>query len=229
MSFEYPIDKMELPELELIFTVVKGIRTKYRSQANRFITFGIWPKIEGVSHNDLIHIIGRLSNAGYIKRRTGISMLIGLSIEITDSFEPFYNWVEATIELRRIELEEAGDYISDEPLIYDSFNPETKILLIGDLNPIEISAPKMYAIMQYIFNENKDDLTQDFFYSEICDYIAGEEKSYNSKIKDAHAPYSKACDRINNKIKDKTEGLVDDFLKPSYSNRGSVTVNQKYL
>jgi len=117
-----------------------------------------------------------------------------------------------------------------ENLKYKSFDEDSSILTIGQLEiPIAKNKGnnKMHEIMMYLFIDHKEDLTKEFFYADIADERFGTE--YNSKDKYAFKPYSTACDGINNKIKDATNGKIVDFLQPNYSKLGFVTINQKYL
>ncbi len=232
MSSIYPVDKMDLPELELLFEVLQEIRKKYRTRGNRSIILGILPKFENVPHNDLIHIIGNLNKIGVVKRHDVIGAVFGLTITITNAFDPFHDWVKAEIKLRKIELEESNEQEqeNDEPLIYKSFDAKKSILTIGGYD-IQIAKiiinNKEHEIMKFIFIENVDDLSREFDYAEFAELLTGH--TYNPKMKSAHAPFSSACDRINVKIKDATNGVICDFLVPNYSNSGFVTINQKYL
>lgn len=117
-----------------------------------------------------------------------------------------------------------------EKIKIKSYNETTKILTIGNYKiPIAKNEGNNNAheIMAYIFIDNKDNLKDKFYYSEIAEKRFG--AHYDSKNKYAHQPYSGACDRINDRVKDATNGQVKDFLIFNYSSMGDVRVNPKYL
>lgn len=110
------------------------------------------------------------------------------------------------------------------------YDEEKRTLAIGNFTIIIAKNEgnnNAHEIMAYIFLDKIDDSTAKFYYAEIAEKRF--EDSYNSKNKYAHQPYSGACKRINDKVKDETNGLINDFLIFNHSTLGYVRVNPKYL
>ena len=111
-----------------------------------------------------------------------------------------------------------------------SYNEETQTLNIGKYQ-IKIAKNKgnnnAHEIMAYIFIDKKADLAIEFFYADIAEQRF--EADYDAEDKNAQQPYSGACKRINQTVKDETNGEVKDFLIYNHSKLGSVRINPKYL
>lgn len=84
-----------------------------------------------------------------------------------------------------------------------------------------------HKILQYIFITNKNNLDDEFFYSEIA-MDEFDEIDYSGR-KNNWRRYHRACTDINDKITDQTNNIITDFLVYNTGRRGSVQVNQKYL
>ncbi len=84
-----------------------------------------------------------------------------------------------------------------------------------------------HKILKYIFVVNKDNLTDDFFYSEIAADEFGEYE-YKSR-KNNWKRYNRACQYINDKISEQTNKMIDDFLVYSTGRKGKVKITPKYL
>ena len=119
----------------------------------------------------------------------------------------------------------------EDELKIKSYDEKTKTLTIGD---IQILIAKnegnnnAHEIMSYIFIDKIDYLKDKHFYSEIAKKRFGDD-NYNSKDKYAYQPYSGACKRINDIIKDTTDGQIKEFLFFNHSSLGHIQVNQKYV
>lgn len=118
-----------------------------------------------------------------------------------------------------------------EEIKVKSYDETNKILNIGNYK-IQIAKNEgnnnAHELMAYIFIDNKDNLKDKFYYSEIAEKRF-EDDNYKDKGKKAHEPYSGACDRINERIKDQTDGKIKEFLIKNYSSKGHVQVNPDYL
>lgn len=127
-------------------------------------------------------------------------------------------------------LENETNEKSLEEIKVRSYDEKTRILTIGNYE-IRIAKNegnnKAHEIMVYIFIDKKDDLGAKFYYSEIADERF--KANYDGKSKYAHQPYSGACQRINQIVKDETNGKVKEFLLYNHSKLGFVQVNPKYL
>ena len=111
-----------------------------------------------------------------------------------------------------------------------SYNEETKTLIIGDLKILIAKNEgnnNAHEIMSYIFVDKIDNLKDKHYYSEIAKNRF--EVLYNSDDKYAHQPYSGACKRINDIIKDTTDGQIKEFLIFNYSSLGHTQINSKYV
>lgn len=112
-----------------------------------------------------------------------------------------------------------------------SYDENRKVLNIGNFEiPIARNEGNNNAheIMAYIFVDNKSNLKNKFYYADMAKERF-EDENYNSKDKDAHQKYSGACKRINERIKDITNGQVKELLIFNYSTKGHVQVNPKYI
>ncbi len=117
-----------------------------------------------------------------------------------------------------------------EEIKVKSYDEANKTLNIGNYK-IQIAKNEgnnnAHEIMAYIFMDNKNNLNDKFYYAEIAKKRF--EADYNSRNKYAHQPYSGACKRINDRIKDVTDGQIKEFLIFDYSTLGHIEVNPKYL
>lgn len=84
-----------------------------------------------------------------------------------------------------------------------------------------------HKIMKYIFVDNKDNLKDDFFFSEIAENEFSELEY--TKDKKSWNKYYSACIKINNKIKKQSKGKLTDFLIYNTGNRGRVKINKQYF
>ena len=111
-----------------------------------------------------------------------------------------------------------------------SYNEETKTLIIGDIKILIAKNEgnnNAHEIMSYIFIDKIDNLKDKHYYSEIAKNRF--EVLYNSDDKYAHQPYSGACKRINDIIKDTTDGQIKEFLIFNFSSLGHTQINSKYV
>lgn len=84
-----------------------------------------------------------------------------------------------------------------------------------------------HKILRHIFITNKDNITDDFYYSEIAEDEFGE-LDYKSR-KDNWRKYHTACEIINDKIKTQTKNAVPDFLVYNTGTKGKIKISKKYL
>ncbi|PLX27970.1 hypothetical protein C0583_01915 [Candidatus Parcubacteria bacterium] len=84
-----------------------------------------------------------------------------------------------------------------------------------------------YKILKYIFITNKDNLTDDFFYSEIAENEFNEidYKNRNNNWQKYHT----ACKDIQSKIEKQTKDNISDFLIFNTGRTGKVSINKKYI
>ena len=75
--------------------------------------------------------------------------------------------------------------------------------------------------------DNKKNLEDDFFYSEIAENEFNE-LDYKER-KNNWRTYFRACQDINDKILNQTNELVKDFLKFNTGKKGNASINKKYL
>lgn len=84
-----------------------------------------------------------------------------------------------------------------------------------------------HKLLNYIFITNKNNLNDDFYYSEIA---ADEfhELDYKHR-KNNWQPYHRSCELINEKVEVETKDHIKDFLIFNTGEKGRVKVNPKYL
>jgi hypothetical protein len=84
-----------------------------------------------------------------------------------------------------------------------------------------------HKILKYIFIDNKNNLTDEFFYSEIA-----EDEFEDIEYKQTNRGWEKyriACRDIQNKVKNQTNNQIKDFLIFNTGRKGRVKINPKYL
>ena len=84
-----------------------------------------------------------------------------------------------------------------------------------------------HKILKYIFIDNKKNLEDDFFYSEIAENEFNE-LDYKER-KNNWRTYFRACQDINEKILNQTNELIKDFLEFNTGKKGKASINKKYL
>lgn len=84
-----------------------------------------------------------------------------------------------------------------------------------------------HKILKYIFIDNKDNLNDDFYYSEIAEDEFGE-LEYNKDEK-AWKKYHDSCKYINKVVEEKTKKQIKKFLIHNTGSRGRVKINKKYI
>lgn len=84
-----------------------------------------------------------------------------------------------------------------------------------------------HKILKYIFVDNKDNLDDDFFYSEIAADEFGD-MEYKAD-KNSWRKYFYACEEIQNKIIKTTKGGVDNFLIFNTGQKGKLKLNSEHL
>lgn len=84
-----------------------------------------------------------------------------------------------------------------------------------------------HKILRYIFITNQDNLTDDFFYSEIAEDEFGDLEYGRDPM--TWEKYRDACRKINDKVVKQTQGELTDFLVYNTGKTGHVKVNKEYL
>lgn len=84
-----------------------------------------------------------------------------------------------------------------------------------------------HKILRYIFITNKDNIKDDFFYSEMA-FDEFEDIEYKQD-KDGWRKYFIACRDINLKIQKQTKNKIVDFLNFNYGKKARVKINEAYL
>ncbi len=84
-----------------------------------------------------------------------------------------------------------------------------------------------HKILKYIFIDNKNNLSDDFFYSEIAEDEFGE-LEYKERINN-WKKYNRACQYINDKIREQSNNSIIDFLIYNTGSKGKVRIRKKYL
>ena len=138
-------------------------------------------------------------------------------------------WVIARTIINEIDTEELflGSKTKKEPW-FDEEN--TTLHIIGK----EIKVAKKHNrstahhILQALFTQEK--ISNEIYFKDVAEELLGLRligKEYNSK-KDWNR-YRNACERLNQDIKNKTEGKIEKFITLHTGKSGSCKINQKYL
>jgi hypothetical protein len=84
-----------------------------------------------------------------------------------------------------------------------------------------------HKILKYIFKDNKDNLKDNFFFSEIAEDVF-EDLEYKDD-KNSWKKYHRACELINEKIIKGTKNAVDKFLIFNTGQKGFLKLNSEYV
>lgn len=84
-----------------------------------------------------------------------------------------------------------------------------------------------HKILKHIFTDNRDNMDDSFFFSEIAEDVF-EDLEYKED-KNSWQRYYDTCKRINEKIRDKTKNVVNNFLIFNSGQKGYLKINTKYL
>lgn len=84
-----------------------------------------------------------------------------------------------------------------------------------------------HKILKYIFKDNKDNLKDEFFFSEMAEDAFGDEDYRNDK--NSWRRYHDACIKLKNKVVDNTKDKISDFFIFSSGQTGSIKISPKYL
>ncbi len=126
-------------------------------------------------------------------------------------------------------LDQACFYLEDEKENETFFDEKKSILFIkGEKIMINKQAKdsNSHKLLKYIFITNKNNLTDDFFFSEIAENEFSE-LDYNEDKN--WRKYHMACQVINRKTEKNTKDKINDFLIFNTGNKGKVSLNKKYL
>ena len=127
-------------------------------------------------------------------------------------------------------LDEEG-FLNDKKLEGKTyFDSKRSILYIKGqkvLINIQDKITNTHKILKYIFIDNKKNIEDDFFYSEIAEDEFEDTKYRNNKK--AWQTYHVACRDINLKITKQTNNKITEFLIYNTGKTGKVKVNKKYL
>lgn len=143
-----------------------------------------------------------------------------LFVDINEKvFYKLYSEVEKALNVQK------QDYVDE--IFNLNFDENNRTLLLNNYQ-IEMSKRKnkTYAqeVLEYLF---KNDLKDQYFYSEILiDVLGGE---INSNNKNQWKVIYRACEDIQNKISKATNYKITDFLIFNSGIKGSVRINKKYL
>ena len=84
-----------------------------------------------------------------------------------------------------------------------------------------------HKLLHHIFVRNKKNIEDEFFYAEIAE-DEFDDLDYRSQ-KNAWKRYHRACEYVNLKTSEQTDGDINDFLVYNTGKQGKVTINKKYL
>lgn len=110
------------------------------------------------------------------------------------------------------------------------FNEDKSVLYVTGRKVLINKQDKItnaHKVLRYMFVSNKDNLTDDFYYSEMADTEFGE-LDYNRNPK-AWERYRDTCKYINKLVQEQTDNVVKGFLMYNTGQKGRVKINKKYL
>lgn len=224
----YNIENLSLKSLEKMFLVLDDIRYNMEIQnKTSWLDMGRVAGVKGVPKSEHGRIMqSLLENTDFLGEiyYGGSNCCLDIKVE---KFNQFLQKISDRINKLKSEqtIKKAQEKIKVK-----SYDEENKILTIGNFK-IKIAKNEgnnnAHEIMTHIFIDNKDNLRGKFDYSVIAEKRFG--ANYKASDKYAQQPYSGACQRINQIIKDETNGNVKDFLIYNHSKLGDVRVNPNYL
>lgn len=130
--------------------------------------------------------------------------------------------------LEKMEQEEFLKWADRSGLTW--FDEKRSILYIkGEKVPINLQdkITNAHKILKYIFINNKENLKDDFFYSEIA-FDEFEDLEYKQDKK-SWKKYFIACEKIKKKIVENTKNKIDNFLIYNTGQKGRIKLNFEYL
>lgn len=127
-------------------------------------------------------------------------------------------------------LDQECFFDADEPDNKTYFDERKSILFVkGEKIAINKQAKitNAHKILKYIFVANKDNLTDDFFYSEIAeDEFEDTEYTLDDN---SWRKYHTACQVINKKVEQHTKDEIKDFFVFNTGKKGKLKLNKNYL
>lgn len=225
----YEVETLSPASLNKILLVLEDIKLSSELHNRRNFLFYKPEGFVGVTKDEHETILAKLIKYGTIAETPLVSFLTKYSLlRIGDIFFDFYVTVKS--QLLKPEIKPETDEQLPEDLKVKFYDEEKRTLAIGNYT-IPIAKHEgnnnAHEIMAYIFVDNKENLHEKFYYVDIAEKRFGGE--YDGKNKNAHQPYSGACQRINQIVKDATDGKVKEFLDYNHSALGFVRVNPEYL
>lgn len=110
------------------------------------------------------------------------------------------------------------------------FDDKKSILYVNDFKIMIAKQDKetnAHKILKYIFKDNIDNLSDNFFFSEMAEDIF-EDLEYKQD-KNSWQKYYDTCKKINEKIMNGTKKSVENFLIFNSGKRGCLKINPQYL
>lgn len=110
------------------------------------------------------------------------------------------------------------------------FDDKRSILYLKDFKIMIAKKDKetnSHKVLKYIFKDNKDNLKDNFFYSEIAEDVF-EDLDYKDN-RNNWRPYYDCCLEINNKVLKGTKKTVENFLIFNSGKTGCLKINPEYL
>lgn len=223
----YNIANLSLKSLEKIFLVLDDLRFNIEIQnKTKWLNMGQLEGIEGVSKMEHRRIIQSLQkNTDFLLETPYTVGDYCFNVEV-GKFNRFLQ--DVSDEILKLQNNEAVKRNrSEKGVVFDEI---TSILSIdGYKVKIDIRGTKTVAheILAYIFIDNHDNLSDDFYYAEIA-FSRFEDEEYSSNSI-AWRKYHAACMDIQDKIRKQTANKINDFLNYNARQEGCVKINKKYL
>jgi len=221
----YDIEKMSRSNLNKILVVLKDVKSEFELSSGKYFQYEV-KGLKGVSELRHLKIINNLIARKIIKQRVILPYVYATfskdfeSIYIIRIGKHFFDYYrKARIELDRRSKNLKAIKKTDLLLNFDTNKSvlffggyKVKISLKGDIN-------NAHLVLEHIFT-SEGGLNHRYPYWEIAENTFKED-FYNWRR------YWRACKDIQEKVRKKTG--IEDFLKLTTGESGSVCINEKYL
>lgn len=232
------VKRMNLEGLEMTLAVMKDLRI----EADITSCFDFWVldyhrSIDGVSEDFYRKVIDNLIRLEILGPKSYIEYEMvtrpdgsedcescnKYSINKTKDFDDFYNDVVTRINELKSSNQKQNSLI-EKSIKGVSFDNENSILHIGDYS-VKIDLRGKRTIASDILASFENDFIKEMDYIDIANFLGLDKDRYQYYL-----TIYRNCIDINTKIQKQTKLKVEDFFeKISASERGSLTVNKRYL
>jgi hypothetical protein len=219
-------------DLKLFFTVINDLEHKASLMGvNGPLKFSNTPK--GVSRDEQMAILSRLDKEHYLSfSNDGKSVWLNEKMYADKSFGDLYTSVHKEYHQRFDKTKSESSVAKEKIKVFEALSFDEKKSQLNFMGyRIQIARQDeptvAHGILNHIFNNSDQELTDQFFFSEIADAEFGD-LEYTKKP-NAWKRYYIACKDIQEKIRTGTPEKIDDFLQFNTGQKAKVLINPKYL